>query len=154
MTSPIPSFYRTWFTILDPILSVTGVVANLFFPNAYLDSLTTSATNPPTIETTALLDSLAGFYGALVFLQLGLLRPRPRDLGIWRTLQAATLVVDVFILEAFARALHAQGRLGLVHWRAEEWMNIGLTAFVAVLRTAFLLGLGMEPQGKTAGRAS
>ena len=148
MTSPIPSFYRTWFTVIDPILSIVGVFTNILAPTTILKSFNPSSTTPPAPETIFILDQSAGFFACLTFLQLGILRARPADVGLYRAVQAGTLMVDLAMLAGFARTLGTQGRLGLAGWRAEEWTNIGITVGVAVIRTTFLLGLGMEGRGK------
>lgn len=142
MPTQIPSFYRVWFTVIDPLFSSLGVFGSLFTPASVLSSFSPTFANPPSIETTVLLDTLTGFYLALIFLQVVLLRARPTDLTVWRGLQAATLIVDICILAGMMRALSAQGRTDPSTWRAEEWPNMGITAGVAVIRSAFLLGVG------------
>jgi hypothetical protein len=149
MASQVPSFYRIWFTIVDPILSLIGVASNIFAPTSILNSYSPSFANPPTAETVVLLDSVSGFLTALTFLQLVLLRARPNDLAVWRSLQAAVLLVDFFMLVGFARALGMQERTSWTVWRTEEWTNLGVTGAVAVIRTSFLMGLGMGGHGKS-----
>lgn len=149
MSSPIPAFYRIWFTTIDPILSLVGVVTHLFARTAALTSYAVAPVSPPATETAVLLDAMAGFFAGLTLLQVVLLRARPADVTVWRALQAATALVDIGMLGGFARALSATGRMNMEVWRPEEWTNVGITAWVAVLRTAFCLGTGMS-KDKTA----
>ena len=142
MTS-IPSFYRIWFTIIDPLLSLLGIISNLFSPAAILNGYSPNAVIPPAPETAVLLDTTAAFLAGFIVLQTVLLRARPNDLVVWRILQASTLLVDFALLGSFARALTADARLDLRLWRAAEWTNIGITGGVAVIRAAFCLGVGM-----------
>jgi hypothetical protein len=114
MSSRIPSFYRIWSTIVDPLLTLVGVFGNLFAPIATLNSYSPSYVSPPATETTLLLDTVAGFLAGLAFLQVVLLRARTTDMTVWRALQASTVLVDIAMLGGFARALSGQGR---TDWR-------------------------------------
>ena len=59
-------------------------------------------------------------------------------------MQGSTLIVDIGLLAAFARALGNQGRLGSIGgWRVEEWGNYAITVGVAIVRGAFLMEVGM-----------
>ncbi|TKA83321.1 hypothetical protein B0A55_00631 [Friedmanniomyces simplex] len=148
VSQPIPPFYRTFFTTLDPLIASTGFISALFFPEFLLATYSPSPTSPPTTETTQLLGILAGFYLSVVPLQVFLLRARPQDLTVWRALQFSLLITDVAICGAMARALSAQGRLDPSSWRLKESGSILITAGVGLLRVAFLLGLGLGRQAR------
>ncbi|KAK1074347.1 hypothetical protein LTR33_009804 [Friedmanniomyces endolithicus] len=139
----IPSFYRIFFTTVDPLIALTGFISALFFPNFLRSTYSPTATIPPTTETTQLLNILAGFYLSVVPLQVFLLRARPQDLTVWRALQFSVLITDLAVLGAMARALNAQGRLQPSHWRLEEAGSMLLTTVVGLIRFWFLMGLGM-----------
>ena len=150
MATSIPAPYRIFFTTLDPLFAITGTITSLFFPSAILGP---SAPSQPTPETTFLLQSLAGFYTACFILQVFLLRARPHDLTVWRTLQASLLVTDIAIVAAFIK-FHG-GRHGTVipiFWKLEEAGNFVVTAGIGVVRVLFLLGVGMPSDGKTKAR--
>jgi hypothetical protein len=140
----IPALYRVWFTTVDAVLSITGAVGHFFTPELALKSFSVSPTIPPTVETRALLDTLSGVFTGIAFTQSVLLRARPDDLTVWRTMQFGILLIDVAMLYGTARALSAEDRLNLLLWRTEDWFNIGVTAWVAALRTAFCLGIGVK----------
>ncbi|KAJ7814916.1 hypothetical protein B0H14DRAFT_2849248 [Mycena olivaceomarginata] len=148
MASQIPSFYRIWFTIVDPILSVFGALGALLVPGTVLNGYTPHAVSPPAPETIMLLDTLSGFFFALIFIQVVLLRARPADIGIWRILIFSILLADIVILGGLARLLRGESRAHPAAWRKEEWMNIVPTAGVTVIRIAFCLGVGMGPRVK------
>lgn len=148
MSSPIPSFYRIWFTVVDPILSIAGVVGNLFAPASILNSYSPSYVSPPATETIFLLDATAGFFAGVALLQVVLLRARPADVTVWRLVEASIILVDFAMLGGFARALRAEGRTDWSVWRIEEWTNLIILAGVAVIRTAFILGVGMGGRRK------
>ena len=146
MGKAIPSFYRIWFTIVDPLLSLLGVYSNLITPATILNSYAPRFISPPGSETIFLLDTVAAFLVGLSFLQLFLLRAKPNDMTVWRAVQASTLLVDIGMLGAFARALKSQGRMDLKIWRAEEWTNYVITVGVALIRIAFLTNVGMNKE--------
>ena len=148
MADPIPSFYRIWFTIIDPIVALIGSLGNILMPASTLQSYSASFANPPAAETIALLDIMAGFLASLIVLQVFLLRARPMDLTVWRSFQAAVVLVDFTMLGAIARSLIAQGRVDWRVWTKDELVYWGFTAVIAAIRTSFLLGIGMGRQGK------
>ncbi|KAK3640937.1 hypothetical protein LTR56_011587 [Elasticomyces elasticus] len=143
-TSAIPPFYRTFFQTIDPTIASTGFITALGFPGFLLRTYTPTATLPPAIETTMALDSLSGFYLSIIVLQVFLLRAKPQDLTVWRLLQFSILITDVVMCGGTARALNAQGRLNPADWRFEEVGTLAITVGVGLIRTAFLLGLGLS----------
>lgn len=148
MASSIPSFYRVWFTVIDPILSLFGVFGNLLTPTVILNSYSPFYASPPTTETIFLLDTTAGFLAGLTFLQVVLLRAKPTDVTVWRALQASIVLVDIGMLAGLVRVLSAEGRADWKVWRVQEWTNMGITAAVLIIRAAFLLGVGMRGHRK------
>ena len=148
MTTPIPPIHRTFFTTLDPMIASLGVLGNLFMPASILKSYTPDYQTPIANETTVLLNSSAGYLACIMVLQIFLLRARPNDLVVWKTVQGAFCVTDVAILWALCNVLSVEGRTGVGSWRVEEWGNIGVTGLCAVLRGAFVMGVGLGGRGK------
>lgn len=141
MAPQIPTFYRIWFTIVDPLFTLLGIYSMVFNPKTVLNSYSPTYISPPSSETVLLLDVKAAFLVGLLYLQLVLLRARPTDVTVWRALQASTLLVDLGMLAAFARALSVQGRMDARLLRVEEWGNYAITAGLAVVRSSFLVGV-------------
>ncbi|KAG7010078.1 hypothetical protein G7Y79_00001g003500 [Physcia stellaris] len=138
-----PSFYRIWFTLIDPLVSFSGIYLNILHPSTILHSYSPTY-HSPTIETILCLDTVAAFLCGYIFLQVYLLRAKAHDLTVWRAVQGSMLIVDFGLLAAYTRALGSQGRLGEVAGlRVEEWGNYMITVGVAVVRGAFLMGVGM-----------
>lgn len=148
MTHPIPSAYRIFFATIDPLVASTGVIGNLFVQHGILDSYNPNAKYPPSIETKVCLQSLAGFLAGTMFLQIVLLRIRPRDIAVWKCLEASIAIVDCAIIAAVLKALDDQGRLSPELWRLPDWTNLGVTGFVLLYRVSFLLGIGMPKAAK------
>lgn len=141
-TNSIPGSYRFFFTIIDPLLCTGGILTTLFSPDMFLKSF---FSDPKiTAETRLSLDCNAGFFSAILVLQLYLLRARPNDLVVWKAVEAAALLTDIAFLGAFVRAAGEQGRLSLADWTLYEWSNNVILTVVAGIRTAFLLGAGLS----------
>ncbi len=149
---PFPLFYRVCFIILDICLPFYGIYAHLFAPTLILGSFTPHYVNPPATETQLLLDAIAGFFASLAFLQIVFLYTRPHDLTIWRALEGGTLLVDIFQLGGFTRALIAEGRTDCTLWRSDDWSNIAGYSVIAFIRIAFLMGVGMREQVNRKGK--
>lgn len=148
MESPIPTVYRIWFASLDPLIALSGALGNIFASTTVLDSYNPKAAVPPAIETKALLDSSTGFLLGTLFLQVVLLRLRPRDVTVWKCLQASIAIADVAIISSKLIGLSEQGRLDPSLWRWEECGTLGITSFVVATRSSFLCGLGMAEQAR------
>lgn len=165
-SNTIPRFYRVFFTVIDPILSIFGAISEIYSPSnskndymltllkvhtspsSILPNYSTNPSIPPSTETRLLLDALVGFFLFLAFLQVVLLRARPYDLGVWKILQAGTILVDVAMVLAFARALSNTDRMNTTTWRVEEWTNIVINSAVGFTRVLFVLGVGMRGKWK------
>jgi membrane-associated phospholipid phosphatase len=142
--SPISSIYRFWFLILDPILTITGIYCNFLAPDFILAGINPAHRPPTSSETILLLDTGGGWFIAVLILQLGLLRARPNDVLVWWYFAAAIGAVDVVICAGILRALRTQGRLEPEAWRMEDRGNLGITAACALVRGAFVLGIGIS----------
>lgn len=95
-----------------------------------------------------LLHQSAALYGFMGIIFAVLLRASP-DPKVWKIVQAATLGVDISLLITMYLMLAQQGRLETKAWRGGDWSNIGLTVLVAVIRTAYLMGIGGKGKSLT-----
>ncbi|KZP04920.1 hypothetical protein FIBSPDRAFT_878038, partial [Athelia psychrophila] len=127
---------------------LSGIVGNLFAPTFILNNYTSLYVSPPATETILLLDAMAGFLASLSFMQIYFLRTKPNDMTVWRGMQGGTLLVDIFMLGGFARALIAEGRTDWMNWRSDDWSNVGGYVAISAVRMAFLLGVGIRGEGK------
>jgi hypothetical protein len=144
MGSPIPSVWRIWFATLDPIIAFSGVAGNILVPQVTLKAYDPNATIPPALVTKIMLDMTTGFLAGTMFLQIVLLRLRPKDVAVWKCLQASISFADVAIIYSVLMGLDAQGRLDPEKWRVEEIGTLGLTGFVLLTRVLFILGIGLS----------
>lgn len=140
----IHPFYRIWFTTVDPIVLVLTIVTIIFSPSTILQSVLPSSIEAyRPMSHGPLLQQSAALYGFMAII-FGVLLRATSDLTVWRIVQAATLAVDLALLVVLWALLKEQGRLSLGDWRAGDWGNFGFTAWVALIRMAFLWGWGVE----------
>jgi hypothetical protein len=134
-------FYRIWFTWIDPVTLVPTVLACIFSKKAFLEMLL-----PPPIPAidalhSVLLHQTAALYGFMCITFAVLLRVSS-DRKVWRTIQATVLAVDVSLFITGLVNLQEQGRLSLDKLVGFDFMGLGFTAVVALIRAGFLLGIG------------
>lgn len=144
---PLP--YWLWFLWIDPVLSLTGVYGGLFAPQLLLLSYI-PADNPNVVPNPAhamIFNQLAGFFFLTFTLSTFMLRSTS-DLVVWKYYHGAIAVVDVIICVATCLAFVDQGRLSPTMWRAEDWFGLLCTGMCAVLRVAFVLGVGLGGNSK------
>lgn len=134
-----PVFYRVAFAIFDIAMPLFGVFVYLSRPDFVLSGFTSSYLSPAVPETRLLMDAMAGWFASLAFLNIAFLRTKYNDLDVWRAMQAATLLVDVFQLVGFGRVLYMEDRLATTKWHGTDWGNICGYLAIATVRIAFLL---------------
>ena len=144
----VPIGYRAFFFVFDIVLPVFGTYAHVFNPAFVLGGAVSRFALPPATETVVLLDTLAGCFASLAITQSYFLYTRPNDLTIWRGLNVGTFVLDLFQLASFYRALVAEGRLDTSLWRGEDYGNIVGYTIIALVRAAFIAGVGVNYAGK------
>jgi len=88
------------------------------------------------------LQQLGGALLMLALIDIVLLR-YTEDVGVWKIIQAAVLVYDLSLLYSNYNSLGMQGRLSLQALRWEDWGGIIISAQAAVVRAAFILGVGL-----------
>jgi len=145
-SSRYPSFYRIFFTWLDPIICAFGAYIDFFDPTLVLSSHIPNL--PADVGHTMILRQRGGCMLYFGLLSAVLLR-YTRDPVVWQIVQASCLLVDFTYFWGAFGALGEQGRLGVGMWRAEDWGAVGITGVATVTRVAYLLGVGMGSGGKT-----
>src|ERR1700761_3399586 len=147
MSDTIPGFYRFYFSWSDPAICLWGAYIDFFTPafvsNAFLPS--TIAKWDPLFDFT--LQQLGGALLMLAFIDIVLLR-YTKDVKIWKIIQAAVLIYDLSLLYSNYYSLKQQGRLSVSALRWEDWGGIFISFQAAVVRSAFLLGVGLSKDEK------
>lgn len=149
---PIPTIYRAFFLYIDPLIAGSGVFMDFFDPEALIRS-----TVPPSISQFNplqhfLLHQMGGALTMCIILDIFLLR-RTNEIWIWKVQQAGQLVWDLVMLWSTWYALGQQNRLELQKLRAEDWGNIVIVGICTIMRSAFLLNLGLGKSRKGSKRS-
>lgn len=139
----IPSFYRFFFTIIDPMICIWGAYMDFFDPRMVLSSHILADT--PDIGHIMILAQRGGGMLNFGFISAVLLR-YTQDPKIWHIVEIANLIVDFTYFPAVFGALRAQGRVLPETWRAEDWGSLAITGFVTLVRLAFLARVGFKDE--------
>ncbi|KAF3006968.1 hypothetical protein E8E14_005221 [Neopestalotiopsis sp. 37M] len=143
MTPKIPSFYRIWFTSVDPLVCLATSFMCFWDPDAGLTSVVPAAISTRNPYQDFLFHQAGALY-LMLAIHLAVLLRYTSDLGVWRINQGAVLVVDFILMWSQYYSQKQQGRLALEDWRQEDYAAAAITIFVAVLRTCFLIGVGFK----------
>lgn len=142
MSSPhINAFYRIWFTWVDPLSLVLSVAACFLTPAAALEMLVPPSKMPYVPEQAAVIYQIGLLYSFLGIMFAVLLRASP-DIKVWRIVEGATLFVDLALIVLSFVSLEQQNRLAFEEWRNPEVFNLFFTVLVALIRAAYLVGVG------------
>ncbi|KAI9695514.1 MAG: hypothetical protein M1836_006431 [Candelina mexicana] len=147
----LPAAYRLFFLTIEPIATLVGAYFAHFQPQTYLDL--THAPSSPSLSiplgTQIVLTQLSNLY--LVFaLNEALVLRATSDLKVWRTLLFCLLIADLGHLYSVS-GLGWDVYLNVMAWNAIDWGNMGFVYLGAMMRVAFLAGIGMPvgaPQHK------
>ena len=146
------------------MLSLTGAYGGLFQPQmlliSHIPETIPNPNSPIPGDSIPNPDALVNPAQALVFNQFGafciftfslsafMLRST-NDLSIWRFYQGSKCVVDIIVVLLTVMDYSRQGRLNPLVWRTEDWFSLPITAWCAVLRASFMLGIGLDKKRKT-----
>ena len=149
--SAIPLFYRLAFAWFDPLVTLWAAYLVFTDPDTVIDSFAPNIQRNPDLDM--FFQQTAGYTFALCFLQAVLLRVTA-ELRVWKVLQCAILIVDVAVLYSLHWGLSNQGRLGMMHWRGEDWGCILMTVIPTVYRLLFLAEVGFSSDSDARPKAS
>ncbi|KAH8885602.1 hypothetical protein GQ53DRAFT_350775 [Thozetella sp. PMI_491] len=144
------SVYRIWFTWVDPLITWMTVVLALVNPDLVMDSALPDGVSLRNPDNDFLLQQIAALFAFMGVITTFLLRASA-DIKVWNIVQAGILLVDVALLVILYITLGHHDRLDPATWRASDWANVLITVWVALLRSLFLMGIGVKTvKGKTA----
>lgn len=146
---PIPLAYRLFFLWIEPLATAVGAYYAHFRPQSYLawthpfPSPAVPATLLPAVPPVSriVLTQLANLY--LVFaINEALVLRATADRRVWTAFLLGLLIADVGHLYS----VHLAGLRvywEVWNWNAMYWGNVGFVYVGAMMRTAFLLGVGL-----------
>ena len=142
----IPTYYRLFFLIAEPISTVIGAYFAFFQPQTYLQL--THAASAPRSDTPLgmqiVLAQLSNLYLLFAINEVLVLRSTA-DLRVWRALLLALLIADFGHLWSVNK-LGTSVYWNIFKWNAIDWGNIGFVYVGAISRMAFMCGIGMSSE--------
>ena len=142
----LPAAYTTFFLFIEPVSALVGAFYAHFKPLEYLQMthLSSSPSYASTIplSTNIVLTQLANLY-LLFALNEALVLRSTSDLRVWRTVLFGLLLADFGHLYSVS-SLGSQIYWSFWKWNAMDWGNIGFVYAGAMMRMAFLAGLGLN----------
>ncbi|KAI1123922.1 hypothetical protein F5Y10DRAFT_41867 [Nemania abortiva] len=142
MASQLPSFPRTIFTIVEPISLIAGCLGPLVDADWFIASqIDTTAALPASSDNARLVAlQLGNTYGLLFLVGVAVLYTT-NELRVVRNYLVALLIADITHVGLTCWGLGYERTVDVAAWNAVTWGNVGFTAFLALTRTAYLLGL-------------
>jgi hypothetical protein len=149
-TSRIALLYKIWFLYFEPPAALGGMYLCIFQPNrilsammpvpAYLAASSGSDGVPITPLVRLMLLNIGALYGLFAIVG-GVVLRLTKEKSVWLAVLAAMLVSDVGHIYA-AYEIAPERILQFANWSSDEWVNYGTLVFGALLRAAFVSGIG------------
>lgn len=136
----------------DPAVLAWAVYMDFFTPEVVFNAFVSKSISTRNPYQDFCLDQLGGASLMLAIIDIFLLR-YTEDVHIWKILQTAVLTYDCALLYSSFHALAQQERLSASSWRFEDWGCIIITFQAMVVRTLFLLGVGLAQKDRTLKKA-
>ncbi|KAB5560009.1 hypothetical protein GE09DRAFT_1172808 [Coniochaeta sp. 2T2.1] len=143
MASQLPAFPRFVFTVFEPISLVAGSVAAVFSPEWFISQQIDQAGNhhaPSTDSNLLVAQQLGNCYLLAFLVALGVLYTTT-ELAVVRSYLKALWIADITHVALTFYALGYDRSVAVADWNATTWGNIGITVFLCMTRTMYLLGV-------------
>jgi hypothetical protein len=140
--------YRIFFLYIEPVCALGGTYLCLADPKRFLLGIVPLpafiAASPLTISPLIqlLLTNIGALYALFAMNEAIVLRCT-REKTVWYAIIGGMLASDFGHLYA-AYAIAPERVAQLVSWTSDEWINYGTLLFGALMRCAFLFGLGVQ----------
>jgi hypothetical protein len=140
--------YRIFFLYIEPVLALGGTYLCLADPQRLLLGIVPLPAwimaSPVDVSPIMqlLLTNIAALYALFAMNEAIVLRCT-REKSVWRAIIGGMLVSDIGHIYA-AYAIAPERVLQFVSWSNDEWINYGTLLGGALLRLAFLLGVGNQ----------
>ena len=144
----IPLLYRLFFLYVEPISALFGAYFSFFAQSTYL-SLTHLPSAPQgsiPLCTQVVLSQLSNLYLLFAINEAVVLRST-RDLTVWKAVLFGLLIADFGHLWS-VNVLGWDVYWKFEGWNAIDWGNVGFVYVGALMRTCFLLEIGLKAPGR------
>ena len=140
----ISLFYRLFFLYVEPLSAILGAYFSFFDQPTYLSltHLPSAPQDPIPISTQIVLSQLSNLY-LLFAINEALVLRSTKDVRVWKTVLFGLLVADFGHLWS-VQILGWEVYWRVAGWNAIDWGNIGFVYAGALVRSCFLLGLGVK----------
>ncbi|TDZ34129.1 hypothetical protein C8034_v009200 [Colletotrichum sidae] len=153
MASALPTFPRLVFTVFEPISLIGGFLGAIANPDWFISeqvASASSATAPPLASDNSRLVALqlGNIYLLMAMVGLAVLNSTS-ELKVVKSYLVALWIADLGHIYVCYHVLGPDRFLDVASWNSMTWGNVGVTAFLCLTRTAYLLGLlGTDAQAK------
>ncbi|KAF4819343.1 hypothetical protein CGCTS75_v011711 [Colletotrichum tropicale] len=144
MAAALPTFPRLVFTVFEPISLAAGFLGAVIDPDWFISEQIASvaATTPPTLATdnsrlVAL--QLGNIYLLMAMVGLAVLSSTS-ELKVVRSYLVALWIADLGHIYVCYHVLGLQRFIDVANWNSMTWGNVGVTAFLCLTRSAYLMG--------------
>lgn len=144
----IALLYKIWFLYFEPVAALGGTYLCIMDPYrflsgtmplpAYLAATSGSSTITPLVRM--MLINIGALYVLFAIVE-GVVLRLTKERSVWLAVLTAMLACDVGHLYAVYE-IAPERILQVASWNSHEWVNYGTLSFGALLRAAFLLGIG------------
>lgn len=143
--SPPPFIYQLFFLWIEPVATAAGAFMAQFQQYEYMQmTLQTTAQSILGVSTaqSIILTQLANLYFVFALNEALVLRST-NDRNVWKVFLLSLLIADFGHLYS-VRAVGIEVYWQFWDWNAMYWGNLGFVYVGAMMRSAFLLGLGLD----------
>lgn len=143
----LPWIYSLFFLYIEPVATAAGAWAAHFAQDMYMRltySSPTAAVLGVTTTESIVLTQLANLYFVFALNEALVLRAT-NDRRVWRVFLLGLLIADFGHLYS-VRLLGWQFYYRFWEWNSIHWGNLGFVYIGAAMRTAFLLGVGLDQE--------
>ncbi|KAH8757567.1 hypothetical protein F5883DRAFT_567471 [Diaporthe sp. PMI_573] len=139
MASRLPAFPRFIFTIFEPLSLIAGWTGATVDPSWFVKEQTSTPSLTVDDNSRLVALQLGNCYG-LLFLAAVAVLYTTTELKVVRNYLIALLVADVGHIAVCYVGLGFERFVDVASWNSMTWGNVGVTAFLCLTRTAYLLG--------------
>ena len=152
----LPTIYRLFFLVLEPLSALAGAYFNQFRQAHYLwlldgASAPGTGSGPVPLATSVAMSQLANMYFFFALNEALVLRVTSEQ-RVWRTVLLGLLIADFGHLYSM-KALGHRIYWDVLGWNAGDWGNVPWVYAGATLRICFLMGVGLGGAGARAKKA-
>ncbi|KAL1882058.1 hypothetical protein VTK73DRAFT_2772 [Phialemonium thermophilum] len=141
MASRLPPFPRFIFTVFEPISLLSGFLPAVFLTDWFIsEQIPINVPVQSTENSRLVAQQLGNCYGLAFLISMAVLYTST-ELPVVRNYLKALWLADIGHILLTYKTLHREGFLSIATWNAMTWGNIGVTLFLCMTRTAYLLGL-------------